>query len=167
MDGSGFTQRLSAIGFPVNGEDTYAYAESVDHAMEAFLIDWGVSNAGHRANIQQPNASPDQYFTEAGIGIVDTNGGPLGPEVITVDFGRPANTPTTSTPPPRRPASRRLQRPSLQCARGAPSASAPVVVAAQTLAPPTTIAGVVVPQAPSYNPAGWSSWGSTWTANSQ
>ncbi len=90
-DGSTIGSRLSALGFPINGENSYAYAESVDHAMEAFLIDWNVSDQGHRRNIMQPTATPDQFFQGVGIGIVNTNSGTLGPKVITVDFGRQAN----------------------------------------------------------------------------
>jgi uncharacterized protein YkwD len=84
LDGAGYTNRASS------GENAYAYSTSVDEAMEAFLIDWGVSSNGHRNDIVQPNASPDQYYREVGIGIVDSNRPNFGPEVITQDFGRRA-----------------------------------------------------------------------------
>ena len=42
-------------------------------AMQAFLIDWGVPSDGHRINIQQPGVSPQNAYTDAGVGIVQTN----------------------------------------------------------------------------------------------
>jgi hypothetical protein len=85
LDAAGVTNRLS------DGENAFAYSKSVDHAMEAFLIDWGVADQGHRRNILQPDATADQYYQEAGIGIVNTNKPNFGPKVITVDFARQAN----------------------------------------------------------------------------
>jgi uncharacterized protein YkwD len=88
-------QRLQAAGYsnPAQyGENSYAYAQSVNHAMKAFLIDWGVSDNGHRANLLEPGTSDGQTYSEVGIGIVDTpSGSQVGPEVITQDFGRPQN----------------------------------------------------------------------------
>jgi hypothetical protein len=88
-------QRLSDAGYTnptVYGENSYAYAQSVDHAMKAFLIDWGVSGSGHRGNILQMNTPDDKTYSEVGIGIVATNpGSQVGPFVMTQDFGRPAN----------------------------------------------------------------------------
>lgn len=99
-NGSNLSQRLTNAGITdtvAAGENAYAYSQSVDHAMQAFLIDWGVSDQGHRKNILQPDATPDQYYSEVGIGIVNTNGmnnpGKLGPKVITQDFAREANAP--------------------------------------------------------------------------
>jgi uncharacterized protein YkwD len=95
-NGSNLDQRLDQAGYTdrvTSGENAYAYSQSVDHAMEAFLIDWGVPGHGHRNNILQPDASPDQYFHEVGIGIVDSNKPNFGPEVITQDFGTQADTP--------------------------------------------------------------------------
>ena len=82
LDNAGYTNRAS------DGENAYAYSKSVDHAMEAFLIDWGVADHGHRRNILQPDATPDQFYREVGIGIVQSNRANVGPEVITQDFGR-------------------------------------------------------------------------------
>jgi uncharacterized protein YkwD len=88
-------QRLSDAGYnnpTVYGENSYAYAQSVDHAMKAFLIDWGVSGDGHRGNLLQMNTPDDKTYSEVGIGIVATNpGSQVGPFVMTQDFGRPAN----------------------------------------------------------------------------
>jgi uncharacterized protein YkwD len=88
-------QRLNDAGYTnptVYGENSYAYAQSVDHAMKAFLIDWGVSGNGHRGNILQMSTPDDKTYSEVGIGIVATNpGSQLGKLVVTNDFGRPAN----------------------------------------------------------------------------
>jgi uncharacterized protein YkwD len=239
-NGSTIGGRLAAIGFPTNGENSYAYSQSVDHAMEAYLIDWGVSDSGHRRNIMQPTASPDQFFTEAGIGIVATNNGQLGPYVNTVDFGRPAsgnafllgvayndqngsgtysqgegqgNVEIDATNVATGQASSTLTWDNgggyeIQLAPGTYNVKAVVgnqvvksqqvsisnqnieidynlslpwqggtassasissrsVSAAQTIAQqaPMAVVAPVVPPAPTYNPAGWSNWGSTWTAN--
>ena len=73
-----------------SAENAYAYATSPTEAMEAFLIDWGVPSDGHRINIQQPGVAPQNAFTDAGVGIVQTNPSnpSFGPEVITEDFAR-------------------------------------------------------------------------------
>jgi uncharacterized protein YkwD len=88
-------QRLSDAGYnnpTVYGENSYAYAQSVDHAMKAFLIDWGVAGNGHRGNLLQPNTPDGQTYSEVGIGIAGTApGSQVGPFVMTQDFGRPAN----------------------------------------------------------------------------
>ena len=89
-NGSTTDQRLDSAGYTnrqVDGENAYAYASSVNQAMEAFLIDWGVSDHGHRNNLLQPGASSDQLYREVGIGIVSSNKTGFGPEVITQDFG--------------------------------------------------------------------------------
>ena len=83
------SQRIDATGYAnrvASGENAYAYADSVDNAMRAFLIDWGPTGLGHRTNILQPNASGNQIFREVGIGIVNTNQPNFGPQVITQDF---------------------------------------------------------------------------------
>jgi uncharacterized protein YkwD len=92
-NGSTLGQRLDQAGLTdrtADGEIAYAYSKSVDHAMEAFLVDWGVPDLGHRRNILQPGATPDQYFRDAGVGIVQSNRPNFGPKVITVDFTRQA-----------------------------------------------------------------------------
>lgn len=81
LDQAGYSNRSSA------GENAYAYSDSVDQAMEAFLIDWGVASNGHRNNILQPNTSSDDSYRDVGIGIVGTNKPGFGPNVITQDFG--------------------------------------------------------------------------------
>lgn len=81
LDGAGYTDRV------VSGENSYASSKSVDHAMEAFLIDWGVADKGHRNNLLQPVAQPDQLYREVGIGIVASQNPKVGPLVVTQDFG--------------------------------------------------------------------------------
>jgi uncharacterized protein YkwD len=94
-DGSNPTQRMESAGYsnPTStGENVYAYGSSVDQAMEAFLLDWGVSDAGHRDNILQPNVSAQDTYRDVGIGLVTTNGSnSTGPLVVTQDFGAQAN----------------------------------------------------------------------------
>ena len=59
--------------------------------MEAFLLDWGVSDAGHRTNIMQPNVSPEDAYRDVGIGVVNSSGtNATGPMVITQELRRPA-----------------------------------------------------------------------------
>ena len=92
-DGSTIDQRLNRFGYvnrQVDGENAYAYAQSVDHALEAFMIDWGVADQGHRKNIMQPDQSQPSYRS-VGIGIVQTNKSNIGPMVVTQDFGRSYN----------------------------------------------------------------------------
>jgi uncharacterized protein YkwD len=85
MDRAGYTNRITAA------ENAYSYASSVDNAMESFLIDWGVPDAGHRRNLLQPGVSADQSFTDVGVGIVDASKIGVGPFVVTQDFGRQTN----------------------------------------------------------------------------
>jgi uncharacterized protein YkwD len=86
LDAAGYTDRLA------DGENAYAYAKSVDHAMKAFLIDWGVASHGHRGNLLQPDTPADRMYNEVGIGIVATDpGSKVGPFVMTQDFGRRDN----------------------------------------------------------------------------
>ncbi|MDR3621529.1 MAG: CAP domain-containing protein [Paludisphaera borealis] len=97
-DGSSSDDRIKSAGYTnakSSGENAYAYAGSVDNAMEAFLYDWGVSDAGHRRNLLQPGVSPNDSFRDVGIGIVNTGGklatGKIGPVIVTQDFGSQPN----------------------------------------------------------------------------
>src|SRR5262249_32841966 len=58
MQQSGYTNATST------GENAYAYATSVDEAMEAFLIDWGVAGNGHRDNLLQPGVSAGSAYRD-------------------------------------------------------------------------------------------------------
>ncbi|MHC5539929.1 CAP domain-containing protein, partial [Singulisphaera rosea] len=89
-NGSSLEQRLDQAGYTnrtTDGENAYAYSSSVDQAMEAFLIDWGVASHGHRDNILQPNTSTGDAYRDVGIGIVNATKSQVGPMVITQDFG--------------------------------------------------------------------------------
>ncbi len=99
-DGSSPGQRIQAAGYTnttLTGENVYAYSTSVEEAMEAFLLDWGVSDDGHRMNIQQMGVSADNAYRDVGIGIVNTPvTGPssVGPMVVTQDFGAQTKEPS-------------------------------------------------------------------------
>jgi hypothetical protein len=95
-DGSSPQQRITAAGYTnisSSAENAYAYANSPVQAMQAFLVDWGVPSDGHRINIQQPGVSPQNAYTDAGVGIVQTNPNnpSFGPLVITQDFAKSTN----------------------------------------------------------------------------
>ena len=85
ITGAGYTNYSSI------GENTYAYADSVDEAMQSFLFDWGVSDDGHYNNLLQPGVSPESAFKDVGIGLVNTSNNGLGPVVLTQDFGSQQN----------------------------------------------------------------------------
>lgn len=90
-DGSSLDTRLDRVGYTNRAsasENAYAYAQSVDQAMQAFLIDWGVSSRGHFNNLMQPTTPAASANTEIGIGIAHSNKPGFGPEVITQDFAR-------------------------------------------------------------------------------
>lgn len=94
-DGSGIGDRISNAGFgaaSTEGEDAFAYASSTENAIEAFLLDWGVSDDGHYRNIMQPGTAAQNAFDNVGVGIVkaqDSLGGER--DVVTVDFAKGQN----------------------------------------------------------------------------
>jgi hypothetical protein len=93
-DGSSPQQRIQQAGYTganSTGENAYAYSTSVDEAMQAFLLDWGVADQGHRRNLLQPNVNSDNAYKDVGIGIVNTSNSKFGPMVITQDFGSTPN----------------------------------------------------------------------------
>src|SRR5208283_5439927 len=95
-DGSTPDQRMQQAGYTnasSAGENAFAYATSIDEAMQAFLIDWGVSDQGHRRNILQPDVSSSNAYQSVGIGIATTTNSTVGPLVITQDFGSQPNQP--------------------------------------------------------------------------
>lgn len=94
-DGSSPTSRISNAGYgqaSSEGEDAFAYATSVENSVEAFLLDWGVSDDGHYRNIMQPGTSAQNAFGDVGVGIVRTQNA-VGTEndVVTVDFAKGQN----------------------------------------------------------------------------
>jgi uncharacterized protein YkwD len=94
-NGSTADQRMQNAGYngaSSTGENAYAYANSVDEAMHAFLLDWGVSDQGHRRNLLQANVSTQNSFKDTGIGIATApSSSSVGPLVITQDFGSQPN----------------------------------------------------------------------------
>ena len=94
-NGANLSTRLSNAGytgFNSAGENTYAYAVSVDEAMQSFLYDWGVADDGHYGNLLQPGTSAQNAYNEVGVGLVNTSGKGVGPMVVTQDFGNNPNT---------------------------------------------------------------------------
>jgi uncharacterized protein YkwD len=94
-DGSSLGDRISNAGYgsaSSEGEDAFAYATSVENSIEAFLLDWGVSDDGHYRNIMQPGTSAQNAFGDVGIGIVQSQNS-VGTErdVVTVDFAKGQN----------------------------------------------------------------------------
>ena len=88
-DGSNSATRIARTGYTdttKTGENSYAYSDSVDDAVKAFLIDWGVAGSPHRNTIQEPATPADNTYREVGFGIVPTNKPGIGPLVITQNF---------------------------------------------------------------------------------
>ena len=92
-NGSSLGDRLKSANYNLAtaGENTYAYAESVDQAMQSFLFDWGVADHGHYNNLVQPGVTAAKAYKDVGIGLVNTSGNGVGPLVITTDFGAEQN----------------------------------------------------------------------------
>ena len=82
LDQAGYTNRKNA------SENVFAYSDSLDQAMQAFMIDWGNSDPGHRKSIQQPDSNNDNSFAEIGIGLTRGGKNGTGPLVVTQNFGR-------------------------------------------------------------------------------
>jgi uncharacterized protein YkwD len=100
--GFGPGQRAQALGYSFQSiaENVYAYAKSAAHGHAGFDVDWGNTTnsaspdhnpafagqgmqnpAGHRINIHNDD------FKEVGIGVMLGTNGPVGPQVVTQDFG--------------------------------------------------------------------------------
>lgn len=99
-NGSSPDDRIKAAGYnnaKSSGENAFAYANSVDNAMQAFLYDWGVADAGHRRNLLQPGVAAEKSFSDVGIGIVNTgmraSKAQVGPVVVTQNFASKADGP--------------------------------------------------------------------------
>jgi len=93
-NGSSSLQRMQQAGYnniSSSSENAFAYASSVQEAMDAFLIDWGNPGDGHRNNIQQPGVSAQNAFRDVGIGDVNTGNTNFGPMVFTQDFASQNN----------------------------------------------------------------------------
>lgn len=81
LDSAGYNDRTRAT------ENAFAYSLSVDNAMQAFLIDWGVADKGHRRNLLDTDTTAANASSEVGLGIATTTKPGFGPLVITQDFG--------------------------------------------------------------------------------
>ncbi len=90
--GATLATRLVNAGYPYStaAENIYSYAKSVLHGHAGFEVDWGSgptsvggmqNPAGHRENIHS------SLFREVGIGVMDGDNPPVGPQVVTQDFG--------------------------------------------------------------------------------
>jgi len=93
-DGSSPGERIWNAGYTnasSSTENAFAYATSPFEAMQAFLIDWGVPNHGHRDNIMQPGVPAQNAYRDVGIGLVTTNSPNFGPLVVTQDFASKPN----------------------------------------------------------------------------
>jgi uncharacterized protein YkwD len=91
---AGLQDRMAAAGYTNTttiGENTYAYADSIDEAMQSFLFDWGVSDDGHYNNLLQPGVPAENSYKDVGIGLVNTSGNGVGPLILTQDFGAQQN----------------------------------------------------------------------------
>jgi uncharacterized protein YkwD len=95
-DGSNLATRMARAGVKnvTNAaENAFAYSKSLDQAMEAFLLDWGVADSGHRKNMLQPTANDDNSFNQVGIGVTGASKNGTGPLVVVQDFARVNNKP--------------------------------------------------------------------------
>lgn len=95
-DGSSPDQRIDRAGYGArakSAENAFAYADSVDQAMQAFTLDWGVADRGHFRNLLEPGSPQDDTFKEVGIGIVDSTAPGLN-KVVTQNFGLRSNSPS-------------------------------------------------------------------------
>jgi hypothetical protein len=88
--GPGTRATAAGYNFTSLGENVYAYARNVFHGHAGFQVDWGAdeggsvggmqSNRGHRMNVHGD-------FREVGIGVVNGSNAPVGPQLVTQDFG--------------------------------------------------------------------------------
>jgi uncharacterized protein YkwD len=89
--GESFDQRITKTGYKwmFVSENIFAYGRSLREAHDAFLIDWGNPDLGHRHAMLDLDG-PER---DVGISIVEKNGpNQVGPLVITEDFGMPIDT---------------------------------------------------------------------------
>jgi uncharacterized protein YkwD len=94
-DGSSPSDRVASAGYSGairTAENAYAYGDSIDQDLQAFLLDWGVPDQGHRKNLLEPSNGGSDSFKEVGIGIVNATRPGFG-TVMTQEFGVRANQP--------------------------------------------------------------------------
>ncbi|MES2924739.1 MAG: CAP domain-containing protein [Verrucomicrobiota bacterium] len=96
--------RMTNAGYTYStaGENVYAYVKSVWHGHAGFEVDWGTGGTGgmqnprgHRSSIHNAN------FREIGVGVVNgtnnTVNPPIGPQLVTQDFGARNSSPNLGT----------------------------------------------------------------------
>ncbi len=91
-DGSSPRDRIDRTGFGAvrsEAENAYAYSRSVDHAMQAMLVDWGVPSKAHLNNLTEPHRNIDETFKEVGVAVVASRNPRVGPLVVTQQMARP------------------------------------------------------------------------------
>lgn len=91
-------ERLGSVAYNFNwaAENVYTYAQNVIHGHAGFEVDWSgdTANGGIQVPPAHRNNIHEKRFTEIGIGVlngtnqVGTNA-PVGPQLITQDFGTP------------------------------------------------------------------------------
>lgn len=86
-------QRIVNAGYnPMNfGENIFASAKSAAHAHAAFMVEWGFVPNGIKADTGHRDSIMSSTFTEVGVGHTIDNGGVIGPNVVTHDFGTRSN----------------------------------------------------------------------------
>jgi hypothetical protein len=83
--------RVTASGYTWSnvGENIFAYAESVTQCHAGFEVDWGGGGTGGmQAGRGHRVANHNPVFREIGIGIVLGTNAPVGPMIVTENFGK-------------------------------------------------------------------------------
>lgn len=80
------------------GENIYAYSKSGEYGHAAFEVDWGTGGTG---GMQNPRGHRDaihsENYRELGVGVIVGSNSPVGPQVVTQDFGSRFNGPNHAT----------------------------------------------------------------------
>jgi uncharacterized protein YkwD len=85
--------RISAAGynFANLGENIFAFSSGTLFGHAGFQIDWGSDSGGSSAGMQSARghraAIHNTAFREVGVGIKNGTSGPVGPQLVTEDFG--------------------------------------------------------------------------------
>lgn len=93
LAGDTLTARLNRQGYAYQtaGENVYSYAKNTWHAHAGFNIDWGSGSGGSIGGMQNPPGHRlsihNGNYREIGIGIVEGSNGPVGPMLLTQNFG--------------------------------------------------------------------------------
>lgn len=94
------SSRITATGYSWStlSENIYAYSKSTWFGHAGFQVDWGLGGTGgmqagrgHRVAIHSAN------LREIGVGVYLGTNGPVGPQLVTQDFGTQQSSPTFAT----------------------------------------------------------------------